>query len=142
MCLRWLGLLLVLGLLGGCRTPPLPPDVTHVQVAQGKLLYAANCASCHGPQGEGQDWRTPVAPGLLPAPAHNREGHTWHHPTQQLLEIIADGGKTPGSTMPAFKDRLTETQQRAILAYIKALWGPAEQARQAELTRQNMSDHR
>lgn len=135
--------LLLLGIgLSACRTAPLPAGVTHTQVAQGKVLYAANCASCHGPKGEGQDWRTPLPAGMLPAPPHNSEGHTWHHPDQQLLDIIANGSQIQGSTMPAFRDRLSEAQRQAILAYIKTLWKPAERERQAELTRQNTSDHK
>ena len=134
--------LFLVAVLGACRVPPLPEGVTRTEVAQGKYLYSANCASCHGRNGEGQDWRTPVPEGILPAPPHNSEGHTWHHPEQQLLQIIREGGQTEGSLMPAYKDRLTDEQIEAILAYIKTMWGPEEQARQAELTRLNMSDHK
>lgn len=134
--------LLLSAAISACRVPPLPEGVTFTQVMEGKDLYQANCAACHGSAGEGQDWRTPVPAGLLPAPPHNNEGHTWHHPDQQLLEIVREGGKTQGSTMPAFKDRLTDAQIKAILAYIKTLWGPEERARQVELTRLNISDHK
>ena len=43
-------------------------------------LYAENCASCHGAKLEGQpDWRSPGPDGVMPAPPHDRTGHTWHH---------------------------------------------------------------
>lgn len=134
---------LLLLALTACRpeTRTLPPGVTYTQALQGRALYQEYCAACHGRQGEGQDWRTPVPQGMLPPPAHNAEGHTWHHPDEQLLEIIAEGGKAQGSTMPAFKDRLTLAERKAILAYIKTMWGPAEQQRQAELSRLGISDH-
>ena len=61
------------------------PDNASV-VAQGKEIYAANCASCHGDNLEGQpNWRSPDADGYLPAPPHDKSGHTWHHPDAMLF---------------------------------------------------------
>ncbi|WP_370644306.1 c-type cytochrome [Ruegeria sp. SCSIO 43209] len=38
--------------------------------ARGAVLYAENCASCHGANLEGQqDWQTPDPDGVLRAPA-------------------------------------------------------------------------
>ena len=104
-----------------------PPD--------GQTLYEAQCASCHGIDGEGQpNWQIPNAEGVFPAPPHNSEGHTWHHPDQVLLEITAKGGSLPNSGMPGFSDKLTEPEMEAILAHIKTFWDPEKRAIQADVS--------
>src|SRR3546814_20707961 len=56
------------------------------QVALGETVYRQQCASCHGAQLEGQpDWRVRQPDGRLPAPPHDENGHTWHHPEQALF---------------------------------------------------------
>ncbi|MGH2542192.1 MAG: c-type cytochrome [Ardenticatenaceae bacterium] len=106
------------------------------QVVRGKALYEANCASCHGIEGEGApNWQQPDATGAFPAPPHDGSGHTWHHPDQQLLQIIAEGGPLSGSQMPPFGDELTQEEMEAILAYIKTFWSPEQRETQADITR-------
>ena len=131
-------LLLLLILLGGCGgsaangIPEFDPD----RLATGKRVYEANCAACHGVNGEGQpNWKVPVN-GVYPAPPHDGSGHTWHHPDQQLLEIIARGTGMPNSPMPAYGETLTETEQAAVLEYIKSFWGKQERTYQAQMTQQ------
>lgn len=111
------------------------------QVAQGQALYQSHCAKCHGANLEGQpDWRTRLPNGRLPAPPHNAEGHTWHHPDQVLFELTKNGlaaAAPPGyeSDMPAFGDVLTDQEIAAVLAFIKSRWPAEIQARQARLNR-------
>jgi mono/diheme cytochrome c family protein len=101
----------------------------------GQALYEAHCASCHGINGEGQpNWKIPNAEGVFPAPPHNSEGHTWHHPDQVLLEITAKGGSLPNSGMPGFADKLTQSEMEAILSHIKTLWGPEQREIQADVS--------
>lgn len=103
--------------------------VTAEQLALGEQLYNANCAACHGDNGEGQpNWKIPDENGVYPAPPHNSAGHTWHHADDLLLEIITEGGTTfsPNSGMPAYKEVLTEAEMVAVLAYIKTFWGPEQ----------------
>lgn len=103
------------------------------QVAQGKALYDAHCAGCHGAKLEGQAaWRQRLPNGRLPAPPHDQTGHTWHHPDAVLIEIVKNGlvpGKTAPegyeSDMPAYGNVLSDDEIAAILAYIKSTW-PAE----------------
>jgi S-disulfanyl-L-cysteine oxidoreductase SoxD len=107
-------------------------------LATGKALYIQHCATCHGANLEGQpNWKVPDANGVYPAPPHNRDGHTWHHPDAVLLDIIAQGGTMPKTAMPAFGDRLNQEEMEAILVFIKSYWGADELQFQREVT-QNM----
>ena len=113
--------------------------VTAEDVAVGRDLYAANCASCHGANLEGQaDWMRRLENGRMPAPPHDETGHTWHHADRQLFTItsLGVGGVMPGydSDMPAFQDVLAEEQIRAVLAYIKSTWPERQRTFQADVT--------
>jgi hypothetical protein len=77
-------------------------------VALGKQVYAARCASCHGPNLEGQpNWQQELPNGQLPAPPHDETGHTWHHNDLSLFTTVKYGGQATApsgfkSNMPAF----------------------------------------
>lgn len=106
----------------------------------GRRVYAENCASCHGPNGEGGNPSAPLstnADGKFPAPPHDRMGHTWHHPDDQLKKIIINGSSYDDfvSEMPAFTDRLSEAEIDAVLAYIKTWWDEDQREFQAEVSR-------
>lgn len=100
------------------------------QVALGKQVYAAQCASCHGGNLEGQpNWRERNADGNLPAPPHDETGHTWHHPDQQLFDITKRGtaalvGPNYNTDMREFGSILSDEEIWAVLAYIKSTWSP------------------
>jgi hypothetical protein len=86
-------------------------------IAAGGELYAKLCASCHGDGGMGDG---PSAAALDPAPspvAHTStmlsDGH--------LYWRIADGGAEFKTTMPAWKDSLTEAEIWALIGYMRAL---------------------
>jgi mono/diheme cytochrome c family protein len=97
-------------------------------LAQGREIYDRHCASCHGANLEGQpDWTKRLASGRMPAPPHDASGHTWHHPSQVLFDLVKDGvakHAPPGyeSDMPAFDGTLSDAQIRAVLAYIHSTW--------------------
>lgn len=108
-----------------------------LQVARGGAVYRQYCASCHGPKLEGQpDWRIRKPDGKLPAPPHDENGHTWHHPDEQLFLITKHGLRPPlapdgyESDMPAFAGMLSDEDIWAALAFIKKSWPPEIQARQ------------
>jgi mono/diheme cytochrome c family protein len=100
------------------------------QIAQGRQLYAQNCASCHGANGEGQFPDFPLLPdetGRFGAPPHNGYGHTSHHPDDWLIAYVRDGGISLRNPelyypMPAFGDQLSDEQIAQIIAYIKTIW--------------------
>lgn len=100
--------------------PTLDPD----RIVIGERLYATHCASCHGTELEGEpNWQQPKDDGSFAAPPHDKDGHTWHHPDDLLLDIIANGGDPAfGSTMPAFGDQLSADEMAAILDFIKTHW--------------------
>lgn len=107
------------------------------QVASGRQVYEAQCASCHGADLKGQpNWQTPLPNGRLPAPPHDATGHTWHHSDADLFTIVKEGvgALVPGyeSDMPAFEGVLTDDQIRAALAFIKSTWPEREREYQQE----------
>jgi mono/diheme cytochrome c family protein len=110
-------------------------------VVEGKAVYLAHCASCHGTQLEGQpNWQEALPDGAYPAPPHDGSGHTWRHSDMELFEATKFGGTfsaTPGSVshMPAFENVLSDNEIWAALAFVKSRWPAGLQARQRLLTR-------
>jgi cbb3-type cytochrome oxidase subunit 1/mono/diheme cytochrome c family protein len=84
--------------------------------ARAAHLYSKNCAACHGLDGRGNGWS---AGSLAPAPAqfHLRQ------PSQARAErALAEG--VPGTTMAAWKDRLSEADRRLLARYIREFFKP------------------
>ena len=107
---------------------------TSEQLAQGKVIFSENCAACHGADAGGvgasvDDWKTPDANGLYPAPPINGSAHAWHHSLKTLLRTINDGGKPLGGTMPAWQGRLTDAEQLSVVAAFQDYWPDAIYAR-------------
>jgi mono/diheme cytochrome c family protein len=112
------------------------------QIATGKQVYSQSCASCNGLNLEGQDnWKSPLPSGRLPAPPHDKEGHTWHHPDQMLFTIIKYGpaaiiGDDYKNDMPGFDGILTDGEIKAVLNYIKSTWPERSRQYQKDMTKQ------
>ena len=116
---------------------PARPDmrIAAADLDRGKALYGENCASCHGPELEGEpNWRQPGPDGVLPAPPHDDSGHTWHHDDAMLFDYTKHGGaalmRARGMTgvksgMPGFAEQMSDAEIRDVLAYIKSTW-PAD----------------
>jgi mono/diheme cytochrome c family protein len=106
------------------------------------VVYAIQCARCHGDNLEGQpNWREPSPNGPPPAPPHDASGHTWHHSDAQIFAITKHGlgplvEPARESAMPAFAGVLTDAQIAAVLAYIKSTWPPDVRAHQAQINAQ------
>lgn len=118
------------------RADDSPGDAQRID--RGRRVYAAQCAACHGQRGEGQpDWDRPNAAGELPAPAHDREGHTWKHSDAMLYRIVKDGWRDPYNkskrlTMPAFGQTLSPLEIRDVVEYLKTTWTPEQRRFQLE----------
>ena len=139
----WLGITLPKR-LERAGPPPPPSDPAEARRFElGKTLYAEHCATCHGAKLEGApDWRRPRPDGSYPAPPHDGSGHTWHHPDAQLFRIIERGGQATAprgfpSRMPAFGEKLTNEEIRAVLFYIKRHWSEEQRAAQQARSRQS-----
>lgn len=135
-------------IVAACTDEPKADPGDAVQVAQGKRVYGAQCAACHGANLEGQpDWRTRLPNGRFPAPPHDKSGHTWHHADRLLFDIVKNGieGHAPlgyQSDMPAFRGQLTDAEIRAVLAYIKSSWPEETRKWQAEVSTKDARERR
>ena len=113
------------------------------RIAQGQALYGERCASCHGKNLEGQpNWQTPLPNGRMPAPPHDKTGHTWHHADKALAGVTKLGlkpfaGDNYESDMPAFGTILSDEGIEVILTYIKSTWPERERAYQEQITQQS-----
>lgn len=127
--------------VAGCGGKPTADPTNEAQVAAGKRVYEAHCASCHGARLEGQaNWRERRPDGKLPAPPHDASGHTWHHTDEALFRVTKDGlaaiaGAGYETDMPAFAGRLSDEEIWAVLAYIKSRWPQAIRDRQPKADR-------
>lgn len=97
--------------LGTIPAPDVPIPTTAESIALGGDLFAANCARCHGPEGQG----TPRAPALNVKSFLTQTN-------DQAMQLIISGG-VPGTAMPAWGDRMTESDIQAIVGFIRQ-WGP------------------
>ena len=107
-------------------------ELENRDLEDGRVLYKEHCASCHGAKLEGQpNWRRIGKDGLLPAPPHDRTGHTWHHDNMLLFDYTKLGGKALmaargiagfKSGMQGFGDALTDDEIWDILAFIRSTW--------------------
>ncbi len=80
--------------------------------ARGNLLFAQNCAGCHGALGDGAG---PAARGLLPRPANLRE---WRYSTQALASALWNG--VAGSSMPAWR-QFSAADLASLVTHVQSL---------------------
>jgi putative copper export protein/mono/diheme cytochrome c family protein/peroxiredoxin len=92
-------------------------------IAHGFRLYQETCAACHGVNGYGDG---PAGQMLRPRPADLTAKHTGDHTAGDLFWWLGHG--IPGSAMPAFADRLSETDRWDLINFLRAV-SAAEQAR-------------
>lgn len=85
-------------------------------VARGELLFATNCAACHGARGQGDGPLS--AEGLLSA-ANLTVSHARLHSDADLANWIRNG--IPGTQMQGFGDRLSDQEVADLVAYIRDL---------------------
>jgi len=83
-------------------------EVTAESLAQGADIYGTNCARCHGPEGQ----------GTQRAPALNVKSVLTSTNDAAFQQIISSG--VPGTAMPAWGDRLAETEIQALVGFIRS----------------------
>ena len=82
-------------------------------LAQGATVYAVNCVSCHGVNGDGNG---PAATVLLPRPAN----FTVKQPdASRVHRALRDG--VPGTAMPPWP-ALSDADQQAVTAFVRSLF--------------------
>lgn len=101
----------LIGLIGSSLATPLLPALE-----EGRAIYERHCAGCHGPEGRG-DGKQAIS--LSPRPGNLVSAQTSAKSDQDLLKIIANG--RPRTAMTGWNERLSDDEQRAVLAYIRSL---------------------
>lgn len=92
-------------------------------IARGGDIYKANCAACHGANAEGApNWSQKGADGKFPPPPLDEKGHGWHHPKSALVLSIKEGTLKLGGGMPAWKDKLSDDDIEAVIAWFQSRW--------------------
>jgi len=95
--------------------PASNPNDLRAEVSRGGILFAANCASCHGPSGKGDGG---ASTSLLPKPANLTAAR---FSDERLSSVLWNG--ILGSSMPPWRQLPAEDLQ-ALVAYIQSLSVP------------------
>ncbi len=85
-------------------------------VTRGKEVYTTYCLSCHGAELRGDG---PAGTGMQPPPADFFAPHAQVHSDSDLVYWVKNGKQ--GTGMPAFGDKLSNDDVRAVLTYIKSV---------------------
>jgi len=115
--------------LGPHPPPAAPADGSETHAADGRAVYQASCAACHGAQGRGQ-------PGFYPPLAGNPD--LWKDGRLPILVVlhglagpIEVAGARYDSAMPPF-GHLSDEQIAAVIGYVRSAWGGAPAGRAPE----------
>jgi len=92
---------------GMIPAPDVPVPTTAESLALGGQLFSQNCSRCHGPEGQG----TPRAPAL------NIRSFLTDTTDSAMQQIITLG--VPGTAMPAWGDRMTDSDIQAIVGFVR-----------------------
>jgi mono/diheme cytochrome c family protein len=96
---------------GAIPAPDQPIAVTEESLALGSELYITSCSNCHGPEGQGSQR----------APSLNLKSFLTDTNDQAIQQIVTLG--VPGTSMPAWGDRMTDADIQAIVGFIRS-WEP------------------
>lgn len=92
----------------------LPMANAHAEVPDGKALFEANCAQCHGKDGTVSDY----GKKLEPFPARNLRAIAKHVPYDEVRRIVTHG--THKTKMRAMKYVLDPLEIEAVVDYVKS----------------------
>lgn len=79
--------------------------IGEVSVLNGAEIYKANCANCHGQNGEGAKKGIPLV-----------SGHALHHSETEHIKQVTDG---EGEKMPAFKNKLKPEEIAEVVKFVR-----------------------
>jgi mono/diheme cytochrome c family protein len=102
---------LALALLSQAVTPA-PAPAASVRTA--KEAWEERCIACHGEDGKAQTKKGRE----LKAKDFTRPKWQKHTSDEEIVEVITNG--IPKKKMPAFKDKLTAEEIRALVPYLRA----------------------
>ena len=94
------------------RKNPIPAD--EKSHAAGKVVYAAQCMSCHGPEGKGDG---PAAKDLNPKPRNLSDPKIQEQSDGSIFWKITEGRKP----MPTFDKLITEDDRWQVINYVRTL---------------------
>jgi copper transport protein len=100
----------------GATPGPNPIAASTASVARGKLIFLANCATCHGADGSGDG---PQGAGMLPAPG--AIGPSVSRMTDPELQYLVTNGLA-GTKMPSFATKLSENERWDLVNYLHSRW--------------------
>jgi mono/diheme cytochrome c family protein len=90
-----------------------PVEATPVALVVGKQAYAKHCENCHGENGAGKGQK---APELSTTPTDFTNASQMDSRTDGEFFYRITKGRQP---MPAFEDKLTETERWEVVDYIR-----------------------
>jgi cytochrome c oxidase cbb3-type subunit 3 len=98
--------------------PPEPPPAEvsgDSLLLEGRSIYLARCATCHGREGRGDG---PIASHLLGPPVGNISDGKWKHgdKPEDVLRVISKG--VDGTRMAGWGQVLESPQLRSVTAYV------------------------
>lgn len=89
------------------------------QLQSAKELFLANCASCHGPDGDGKG----TTELDRPARSFRDGGFSFGNTPEALFRTLSTG--IPGTPMPGFAGALSDKELRLLSTYVRLLGPPA-----------------
>jgi mono/diheme cytochrome c family protein len=105
---------------GDAANSPLRADVNQA-ATEGRRIYGARCASCHGAEGRGKP------PHYPPLAANQSISMT---SDVNAIRMVLNGGYPPGTKrnpmpygMPPFAQVLNDDEVAAVVTYIRTAWG-------------------
>jgi cytochrome c oxidase cbb3-type subunit 3 len=103
------------------------PDASHFsdEAREGQHLWEDNCAFCHGSDGTGENW---IGSFLDPQPRNLSDPDFMNMMNRELLTVRIKNG-LKNTSMPAWKDVLSEQQIQQIISYISEAFHPVAETK-------------
>jgi mono/diheme cytochrome c family protein len=101
-----------------------PPPVSAETLAQGRKIYTATCAPCHGDQGKGDG---PASKIFKPPPRdHTDAAYMGTISDDDLVKTIQMGGAIKGKPSMPSNPQIRGNDMTALVAYVRSLSKPAQ----------------